>query len=63
MPCFAYCGGLGSLAGWHGDDFYTEGELGALDEAGFVQGEGAPASGSGSKHRGHHLEANPSVVN
>ena len=32
VPCLAYCGGLDSLAGWHGDDFHTEGELGALDE-------------------------------
>ena len=32
VPCLAYCGRLDSLAGWHGDDFYTEGEPGALDE-------------------------------
>ena len=32
VPCLAYCGRLGSLTGWHGDDFYTEGEPGALDE-------------------------------
>ena len=32
VPCFAYCGRLDSLAGWHGDDFYTEGEPRALDE-------------------------------
>ena len=32
VPCLAFCGRLGSLAGWHGDDFYTEGEPGALDE-------------------------------
>ena len=32
VPCFAYCGRLDSLAGWHGDDFYAEGEPGALDE-------------------------------
>ena len=28
----AYCGRLDSLAGWHGDDLFTEGEPGALDE-------------------------------
>ena len=32
VPCLAYCGRLDSLAGWHGDDFDTEGEPGALDE-------------------------------
>ena len=32
VPCLAYCGRLDSLAGWHGDDFCTEGEPGALDE-------------------------------
>ena len=32
VPCLAYCGRLDSLAGWHGDDFYTEGEPGALGE-------------------------------
>ena len=32
MPCLAYSGRLDSLAGWYGDDFYTEGEPGALDE-------------------------------
>ena len=32
VPCLAYCGRLDSLAGWHGDDFYTESEPGALDE-------------------------------
>ena len=26
VPCFAYCGRLDSLAGWHGDDFHTEDE-------------------------------------
>ena len=33
VPCHAYCGRPDSSAGWHGDDFYTEGEPGALDEA------------------------------
>ena len=32
VPCLAHCGRLDSLAGWHGDDFCTEGEPGALDE-------------------------------
>ena len=32
VPCLAYCGRLDSLAGWHGDDLYTESEPGALDE-------------------------------
>ena len=32
VPRFAYCGRLDSLAGWHGDDFHTEGEPGAQDE-------------------------------
>ena len=32
VPRLAYCGRLDSLAGWHGDDFYTEGEPCALDE-------------------------------
>ena len=32
MSCLAYCGRLDSLTGWHGDDFYKEGEPGALDE-------------------------------
>ena len=32
VPCLAYCGILDSLAGWHGEEFYTEGEPGALDE-------------------------------
>ena len=32
VPCLTYCGGHDSLAGWHGDDFCTEGEPGALDE-------------------------------
>ena len=32
VPCLAYCGRFDSLARWHGDDFYTEGEPGALDE-------------------------------
>ena len=32
VPCLAYCGRLDSLTGWHGDDFYTEVEPGALDE-------------------------------
>ena len=32
VPCLAHCGGLDSLAGWHGDDFNTEGEPGILDE-------------------------------
>ena len=31
VPCLACCGRLDSLAGWHGDDFNTEGEPGALD--------------------------------
>ena len=33
VPCLACCGRHDSLAGWNGDDFYTEGEPGALDEA------------------------------
>ena len=32
VPCFAHFGRLESSAGWHGDDFYTEGIPGALDE-------------------------------
>ena len=66
VPCLANCGGLDSLAGWHGNDFCTEGVPGAPDEvdemilASF--NEGAPTSGFGSEHGGHHLEASPSVV-
>ena len=32
MPCLAHRGRLDSLEGWHGDDFYTEGDPGALGE-------------------------------
>ena len=45
--CLAYCGRLDSLAGWHGDDFYTEGEPGALggvDE--MILGPGASTEGT-----------------
>ena len=49
VPCLACCGRLDSLAGWHGDDFYTEGPR---DDPGFVQGEGAPTSGSEASTEG-----------
>ena len=32
VPCLAYSSKLDTLSGWHGDDFYTEGEPEALDE-------------------------------
>ena len=32
VPCLAYSSKLDILSGWHGDDFYTAGELEALDE-------------------------------
>ena len=32
VPCLAYSSKLDTLSGWHGDDFYTEGESEALDE-------------------------------
>ena len=32
VSCLAYCGKPDSLARWHGDDFFTEGEPGALVE-------------------------------
>ena len=32
VPCLAYSSKLDALSGWHGDDFYTEGEPEALDE-------------------------------
>ena len=32
VPCLAYSSKLDTLSGWHGDDFYTEGEPETLDE-------------------------------
>ena len=48
VPCLAYCGRLDSLAGWHGDDFYTESEPGALDEAKVLPRLGSGASIEGT---------------
>ena len=43
---FAYCCRLDSLAGWHGDDFHTEGEPDALAEVLPRRGPGASAEGT-----------------
>ena len=59
VPCLAYCGRLDSLAGWHGDDFFSEGEPGALDE---VDEMILASFKAGNEHSGHYLEASPSVV-
>ena len=32
VPCLAHSSRLDALSGWHGDDFYTEGEPETLDE-------------------------------
>ena len=58
-PCLVCCGRLDSLAGWHGDDFHTEGELGALEEVDEMilasfKAKVLSRLGPGASTEGHH---------
>ena len=57
VPCLACSSKLDALSGWHGDDFYTEGEPEALDEVdamilGTFKAKVLPRLGAGANTEG-----------
>ena len=63
VPCLAYSSKLDILSGWHGDDFYTEGEPEALDEVdtmilGTFKAKVLPRLGPGANTEGTILRRN-----
>ena len=65
VPCLAYSSRLDALTGWHGDDFYMEGERETLDEVdlGDLQGQSAPTVGTRCERGGSDPETHPQLVN
>ena len=60
VPCLAYSSRLDALSGWHGDDFYTEGEPETLDEVdamilGIFKAKVLPRLGPGASAEGKIL--------
>ena len=63
VPCLAYSSKLDILSGWHGDDFYTDGEPEALDEVdtfilGTFKAKVLPRLGPGANTEGTILRRN-----
>ena len=57
VPCLAYSSRLDALSGWHGDDFYTDGEPETLDEVdamilGTLKAKVLPRLGPGASAEG-----------
>ena len=68
VPCLAYSSRLDAQSGWHGDDFYTEGEAETLDEVdmmnlGDLQSQSASTVGTRCERGGYDPETRPQVVN
>ena len=64
VPCLACSSKFDALLGWHGDDFYTEGELKALDEVDAmrnVSGKSVSTFGRRNEHGGHDPETHTQV--